>query len=93
MAMASVALVGCVNDEVADMKSQEQVKIKFDAPAIYNNATSRVEYGEIAGNAYPEDESFMVAAKYENTSFEWDSATEFWEDFKEVSYDPEHSGG
>ena len=71
MAMAGVALAGCVND-VADLQQQEQKKtiIGFDSPVMYGNADSRANvYGEI-GNvvvdgvtySYPQEEDFIIYA-------------------------------
>lgn len=70
MAMAGVALAGCVNDEVADVvKEQEKVKIAFDSPVIYANSDSRANYyGEIGNpnnttnnaHIYPTNEMFVV---------------------------------
>ena len=71
MAMAGVALAGCVND-VADVAQKEQKKaiIGFDAPVLYDNADSRATvYGEI-GNvvvdgvtySYPQEEDFIIYA-------------------------------
>ena len=43
MAMAGVALAGCVNDvaDVAQNQEQKKVKIAFESPVLYNNAESR----------------------------------------------------
>lgn len=71
LAMAGVALAGCVND-VADVQQQGQKKaiIGFDSPVMYGNADSRANvYGEI-GNvvvdgvtySYPQDEDFIIYA-------------------------------
>ena len=55
MAMAGVALAGCVSDEVAEVaQKNEPVKIAFDGPVLYNNAESRANVmGEYDGFNYP----------------------------------------
>lgn len=91
MAMAGVALASCVNENVADdMQSQERVKISFDAPAVYNNATSRYIAGEINNTVYPTTENFMVAAR--NSADTWEAGSEFWTGFQKVTYNSEHTG-
>lgn len=92
MAMAGVALASCVNEVANDVQSQERVKVTFDAPVVYNNATSRYLTNEIDGTVYPTEEKFMVAAKYETTNFDWDAATNFWDGFLEVTYDEKNDG-
>ena len=78
MAMAGVALAGCVADkEFEPSFQQEQAKITFGAPVMYdNNVGSRAVYhGEInsfvygsAIRSYPRDERFKIfAVKYSNT--------------------------
>ena len=70
MAMAGVALAGCVNDEVADVLQKEQGKtlLRFDSPVLYNNE-SRTIYGELGTYehnggfvSYPTNESFIIYA-------------------------------
>ena len=74
MAMAGVALAGCVNDvaDVAQNQEQKKVKIAFDSPMTMTNAESRAKYyGEI-GNiqysdggstyTYPRAEDFLIFA-------------------------------
>lgn len=70
MAMAGVALAGCVNDVADVVQKNEKVKIAFDSPVMYNNANSRATvYGEI-GNvvvdgvtySYPQEEDFIIYA-------------------------------
>lgn len=55
MAMAGVALAGCVSDEVAEVvQKNEPVKIAFDGPVLYNNAESRANVmGEYDAFNYP----------------------------------------
>ena len=76
MAMAGVALAGCVSDEVAEVaQKNEPVKIAFESPVLYDNAESRANvFGEYdafdypAGDgenfpgiySYPRDENFNV---------------------------------
>ena len=73
MAMAGVALAGCVSDEVAEVvQKNEQVKITFDSPIMYNKAESRANvHGEIgsytyegttATYSYPRAEDFKIYA-------------------------------
>lgn len=79
MAMAGVALAGCVNDEVSDVvKNQEPVKIVFEAPIMYDNAETRAEPGEVvAGDrSYSPNEKFVVfAVKHTNNFAGWASTT------------------
>ena len=58
MAMAGVALAGCVSDEVAEVaQKNEPVKIAFDGPVLYNNAESRANVmGEYDAFNYPAKE-------------------------------------
>ena len=45
MAMAGVALAGCVSDEVAEIaQKNERIKIVFESPVLYENAESRVVF-------------------------------------------------
>lgn len=74
MAMAGVALAGCVNDvaEVAQNQEQKEVKIAFDAPVNYKSLESRVNVlGEIGNHGYgtqgnmkyyqyPREENFII---------------------------------
>ena len=55
MAMAGVALAGCVSNEVAEVaQKNEPVKIAFDGPVLYNNAESRANVmGEYDAFNYP----------------------------------------
>ena len=84
MAMAGVALAGCVND-VADVaqKEQEKVKIAFESPVMYNNnSESRAKvFGEIgtykygtSTYSYPRTEDFQIYAIQHTGDFEgWDA--------------------
>ena len=83
MAMAGVALAGCVND-VADVAQKEQMKaiIGFDKPVLYNNAESRANfYGEISEvtsdrHSYPTNEQFVIyAVSHEDDLAGWANAT------------------
>ena len=86
MAMAGVALAGCVNDvaEVAQNQEQKKVKIAFESPVMYDNAESRaLVSGEIGANQilknYDEGETFRIfAVQYpDNTNFStWDGLEE-----------------
>ena len=68
MAMAGVALAGCVSDEVAEVaQKNERVKIAFDSPVLYDNAESRAIHGEI-GVKYDKNEKFKIfAIKYDES--------------------------
>lgn len=92
-ALASVALVGCVNDEKMEMTSGAQ-KISFDTP-VMSTQTRANEFGEIDGNStpvtYPITEDFVVYAKQHSGVFDgWSTATDFWPTTGlKVSYDNE----
>lgn len=75
--LASVALVGCVNDEKMEMTSGAQ-KISFDNPVM--STQTRADYkGEIVGTTYPADEEFVVYAKqHPNNLTTWGAASSFW---------------
>ena len=60
-ALASVALVGCVNDDPVGME-ESQNKIMFEAPVV--SPSGRTVVGQIDGNNYPEGESFSVYAMW-----------------------------
>lgn len=64
--LASVALVGCVNDEKMEMTSDAQ-KISFDTPVM--STQTRAKLGEIEGTTYPKDEDFKVYAIKHSESF------------------------
>ena len=90
VAMAGVALAGCVND-VADVaqKEQEKVKIAFEAPVAYNNVneTRAVYHGEVGKHqytengtiyTYPREENFVIyAVKHDGDFAGWTDATAF----------------
>lgn len=87
MAMAGVALVGCVNDvaEVAQDQEQKKTLISFQPPVLYNNVESRanyhndIEYHETQLYTYPKDEDFMIYADQYTGSFSaWDASDDFW---------------
>ena len=82
MAMAGLALAGCVSEDVSDVKQKdEKVKIAFESPVLYDNAESRAHVpGEIGANQilknYDVRETFRIfAVQYpENTTFTtWES--------------------
>ena len=103
MALAGVALAGCVNDEVADIsQKQEQAKstkIVFESPVMYDNSTgSRANYhGEVGGHqytnggiiySYPKEENFQIFAVKHNGDFAgWATAEKALFNDKSVSYD------
>lgn len=96
MAMASVALAGCVSDEVAEVaQKNETVKIMFDTPVLYDNALSRAIPGEI-GEKYNKLEKFKIFAKKYNEYNAsaatggyagWDNATNVAFNGQDVVYD------
>lgn len=76
--LASVALVGCVNDEKMEMTSGAQ-KISFDTPVMSTQTRADVK-GEINTAIYP-DEDFVVFAMQSSTELTtatWTSGTNFW---------------
>ena len=79
MAMAGVALAGCVND-VADVAQKEQKKaiIGFDSPVLYDNSESRANVtGELGAN-YDTGESFQIfASKYTGAYSGWTGSASF----------------
>ncbi|MGN0037458.1 MAG: fimbrillin family protein [Bacteroidaceae bacterium] len=72
--MVSVALVGCVNDEVMDQAAAlQQRKVTFNAPVTAG--LTKVQTGEMP-TAYDTNESFRVYAWYENPLFAgWNAGT------------------
>ena len=97
MAMAGVALAGCVND-VADVQQQGQkAKISFDSPVMYGNVDSRAnvfgEIGEKDGYTYPKAEDFQIyAVMHENAFAGWKNATSAAFDDTSISYDKDVDG-
>lgn len=84
--LASVALVGCVNDEKMEMTSDAQ-KISFDTP-VMSTQTRAIFKGEIGDGdntpgefAYPGNEQFVVYAKQHAGDIDaWvnDASKYFW---------------
>ena len=52
VALAGVALVGCVKNEDGTLVKQEGVKIAFDTPLTYDNSTRANVHGEIGHHTY-----------------------------------------
>ena len=102
MAMASVALVSCVSEDVSDVKQKdEKVKIAFESPVLYNNVDSRaVVYGEIGTHtygginySYPREENFIIYAVTHDSDFAgWSAATLADFNTKSISYDEDVDG-
>ena len=77
VALAGVALVGCVKNEDGTLVKQEGVKIAFDTPLTYDNSTRANVHGEIGHHTYegtttvytyPKEENFVIfGVKYANT--------------------------
>lgn len=83
--LASVALVGCVNDEQMEM-AQEAKKVSFNNPVMATQ--TRAHYGEITGATYPTTENFKVFAKqHKGALSNWDAADDFWTNPQEAKYD------
>lgn len=82
-AVASVAFVGCVNDETMEMVPQAK-KISFDNPVMATQTRADVT-GEIYGATYPGDEEFVVYAVQHNGNMtSWNDAAGFWTSDKTV---------
>lgn len=98
MAMTSIALAGCVNNEVNDVvHEQVKQKISFGSPLAYDNSTRAVVAGEIS-NPYPQKENFMIyATEYVKDEYEgWtgtrvSSSSEFFNNTT-VSFDTSVDG-
>ena len=89
VALAGVALAGCVKNEV-EAPATKQVKIGFASPVLYSNVdTKATVYGEIGSHkyegtetvySYPRDEKFQIfAVEHSGNLTTWDAAepTEF----------------
>lgn len=95
MAMAGVALAGCVSDEVAEIaQKNERIKIGFESPVLYENAESRVAFpGQIGSHSYtsstgvtrtysyPREEKFLIyAVSHDKNSFSgWNNSAPFFD--------------
>lgn len=97
MAMAGLALAGCVSEDVSDVKQKdEKVKITFDKPLLYNNVNSRANVvGEIGTNLltknYPTNENFVIyAVDYDDdiTFPGWENAAEYGFNGDAISFIP-----
>jgi len=75
-ALASVALVSCVNEmPVMDNKLQPLQELKFGDPMLYNQSRA---LGEILGAKYPTDESFVVYSVIHNGTFNgWEKSLNY----------------
>ena len=89
-ALAGVALASCVTDKEYDVSAQnENVKIGFNSPVMYNNNTRAEYHGEVGNHqyaqggtiySYPQEEEFRVYAVQHTGSFagwEAENAEEF----------------
>jgi len=98
MAMAGVALAGCVNNDVEEItQKQNPSKIMFSAPVMYDNAETRRVSGEILANNYPTTEKFVVfAKKYTGTYSNWGAGQIIWgtadAPYKVVAFNPDLNG-
>lgn len=78
-ALAGVALASCVTDKEYDVPAQnENVKIGFNSPVMYNNNTRALYHGEVGNHqyaqggtiySYPQEEQFRVYAVQHAGSF------------------------
>ena len=78
-ALAGVALASCVTDKEYDVSAQnENVKIGFNSPVMYNNNTRAEYHGEVGNHqyaqggtiySYPQEEQFRVYAVQHTGSF------------------------
>lgn len=78
-ALAGVALASCVTDKEYDVPAQnENVKIAFDSPVMYDNDTRAKYHGEVGNHqyaqggtiySYPQEEQFRVYAVQHTGSF------------------------
>lgn len=84
VALAGVALAGCVKNEV-ETPATEGVKIGFSAPVLYSNVDTKASvYGEIGSHkydgtetiyTYPRDEKFQIfAVEHTGNLSTWDAA-------------------
>ena len=104
MAMAGVALAGCVND-VADVTQKEQkALVSFSSPLTYNNGagTRAKHYGEVGGHqystngtiySYPREEDFVIyAVKHLGDLVKWDGTESTLFNGKYLTYDNDVDG-
>lgn len=102
-ALAGVALASCVTDKEYDVPAQnENVKIAFDSPVMYDNDTRANYYGEVGSHqyppgstiySYPRNEDFQIYAVEHNGGFAgWASATKAAFDDTSISRDPDLDG-
>ena len=96
MAMTSVALASCVNEEVVETQNvQEKAKIIFDMPVMYDKADSRANvYGELGPAVvgehymYPNTEQFVVyVINHTNQFTSWSDGTEWGFNGQPISYE------
>jgi hypothetical protein len=84
VALAGVALAGCVKNEV-ETPATEGVKIGFSAPVLYSNVDTKASvYGEIGSHkyegtgtvyTYPREEKFQIfAVEHTGNLTTWDAA-------------------
>lgn len=100
-ALASVALVGCVSEEVTDLGEKSKAKIAFDAPVMYSNENSRANvYGEVGSHvyggqqySYPREENFVIyGVSHEGDFAGWNSGTPAVFSGTAISYDNDLDG-
>lgn len=80
--LASVALVGCVNDEQMEM-AQEAKKVSFNNPVMSTQTRANVKGEMNEGVTYNTNEDFVVYAKKSSTPLDmstWSTGTNFWKD-------------
>lgn len=104
-ALAGVALASCVTDKEYDVPAQnENIKIAFDSPVMYDNDTRAKHYGEVGSHqyaqggtiySYPREEDFQIYAIEHNGDFAgWDASGNITAEFNDssVSYDSSLDG-
>lgn len=100
--ITSVALAGCVQEDIANPKERAKQKIAFDSPVLYSNVNTRANvYGEIENYQYgtnliyfyPREEKFVIFAVSHDGDFAgWESATEAAFNGDAISYDSSIDG-
>lgn len=104
-ALAGVALASCVTDKEYDVPAQnENIKIAFDSPVMYDNDTRANYHGEIGSHqyaeggitySYPRAEDFQIYAIEHSDNFEgWGASGNTAAGFNNssVSYDSSLDG-
>ena len=102
-ALAGVALASCVTDKEYDVSAQnENVKIAFDSPVMYDNDTRAVYHGEVGSHqytpggttySYPQEEHFVIHAVKHTSDFGgWEGSDPATFNGKTLTYDSSLDG-